>query len=792
MLRPNMNLPAQIKSSCLCERIIVFLHILVTGSFIIRYLWNGISSLFRKSVNKENHTQNFPVAENGFNSISLSTTYKLSMACCSVMWASNIVRILLLLQRKYRCHCRSMILVLASEAQATSSLIVLVAVSNFQKSRIMKLPWILRSWWISTFLQSFTCVALDIQFSRIFTMLPGILECTDMLNLLACTYLFAISIRGETGISFSSYSFAEPLMQSSAKAQAEGKRSPHRRVIVTKCIPFSWLNPLLSMVTQKHSRPNEMLDVDIKDSAEFVSHLFDNYLDIAKKGHDRFHSSIYLAIFLFARKKATMNALFAVVSALASYVGPSMINDFVKFLSGNEQHDINKGYILVLSFLGAKIVETVAERQWIFGARQLGLRLEAALISQIYKRSLHLSSQCRKNHTDGQIINYINVDIQRITDVIWYLNLTFMLPIQAILAMYILYKNLGIGSLAGITGMTMIMVCSVPMTRTQEKFQAKMMKAKDERMKATSEFVRNLKALKLQAWDAKYLHLIDALRKNEHDWLWKFLRLEAILSFVLWEASTLISVVTFGSCILMGIPLTAGRVLSTMATFRMLKDPIFDLPDLLSVLAQGKVSADRLAIYLQEDEIYSDSIEIIPRNDTELDIEISYGTFSWERDHKLPTLRDIQLKVKRGTKVAICGKVGSGKSSLLSSILGEIPKLGGIVKISGNKAYAPQSPWIRTCNIRENILLGNQFDFDKYKKVIEACTLTEDLECFIHGDLTEIGERRYIITKEQTQKIQLARTVYQDANIYLVDDIFNVLVLLDRQRGRQLFQVCSK
>ena len=109
-------------------------------------------------------------------------------------------------------------------------------------------------------------------------------------------------------------------------------------------------------------------------------------MNTAKKRDSGFNSSIYVAIFLFVREKAAINSYFAVVSALASYVGPSMINDFIKFFSGKNRHDINKGYLLAIAFLSAKIVETVAERQWIFGARQLGLRLEAALISHIYKK----------------------------------------------------------------------------------------------------------------------------------------------------------------------------------------------------------------------------------------------------------------------------------------------------------------------------------------------------------------------------------------------------------------------
>ena len=235
----------------------------------------------------------------------------------------------------------------------------------------------------------------------------------------------------------------------------------------------------------------------------------------------------------------------------------------------------------------------------------------------------------------------------------------------------------------------------------------------------------------------------------------------------------------------MGIPLPAGRILSTLTTFRMLKDPIFDLPDLLSVFAQGKVSADRLAIYLQEDELNFDSIEVLPRKS--LTSKSIMGHLDGTDIMNFQHLRDIQLKVRRGTKVAICGKAGSGKSSLLSSILGEVPKMGGTVKVSGSKAYVPQSPWLRTCSIREKILLGNPFDSDKYKKAIQACALSEVFGCFANGDLTEIGERRLTTTRGQKQQIQLARAVYQDADIF--DDIFSVM---DIQEGRQLFQVCSK
>jgi ABC-type multidrug transport system fused ATPase/permease subunit len=144
------------------------------------------------------------------------------------------------------------------------------------------------------------------------------------------------------------------------------------------------------------------------------------------------------------------------------------------------------------------------------------------------------------------------------------------------------------------------------------------------------------------------------------------------------------------------------------------------------------------------------------------------------------------LKVCKGMKVAICGAVGSGKSSLLSSMLGEIPKLSGVVRVRGTKAYVPQTPWILSGNVRENILFGKPYEKEKYEKTIEACALRKDLELFANGDLTEIGERGINMSGGQKQRIQIARAVYQDADIYILDDPFSAV---DAHTGSELFEV---
>lgn len=611
--------------------------------------------------------------------------------------------------------------------------------------------------------------------------------CVNTAMALSSTYLFAISIKGKTGITLVQNDMIDPLLPGLVEENRENKKeSLYGNASLTQLVTFSWMNPLFAKGYKAPLERDDVPELHEKDGSEFVSSSFSDILNSVKERQGLSTTAVYKAIFLFVRKKVMLNACFAVTGASASYVGPSLINQLVNFLGGERKNGLTRGYLLAMTFLSAKILETIFQRQWIFGARQLGMRVRGALISHIYQKGIRLSSRSKQTHTSGEIINYMSVDIQRITDVVWYANIVWMLPVQVSLAIFILHQNLGKGAFAGLAATFVIMALNVPLTRILKKLQMKIMASKDARMKATSEVLKSMRILKLQAWDTRYLKKLEELRGVEYGWLWKIIQFAALTNFVFWGSPAFISAITFGSCILMGIPLTTGRVLSALATFRMLQEPIFNLPDLLSVLAQGKVSGDRIASYLQEEEIDPNGVEIMAKDESEYEIEIKDGAFNWETESKVSTLVEIQLKVCKGMKVAICGAVGSGKSSLLSSILGEIPKLSGVVRVRGTKAYVPQTPWILSGNVKENILFGKQYEREKYEETIEACTLRKDLELFANGDLTEIGERGINMSGGQKQRIQIARAVYQDADIYILDDPFSAV---DAHTGSQLFKV---
>ncbi|XP_022717852.1 putative ABC transporter C family member 15 [Durio zibethinus] len=772
----------QLKSPCFWEEVNIIMQLGFLGITLFHFV--------QKNVCKHRRMVADQAAKNYPSGAKLSFSYRASVVCSILMLSIHFLKLLMLLNSITDSHCNSTFQAYSSEIMAvTSWAVTLIVVCKIPKEKHIRFPWILRAWWVCSFLLSIICIVFD---AYIKTAEHGNLKMPDYANfigLLASFLLLVISVRGKTSLVFIDYNnIAEPLLRGKIDKHSKQRReSLYGRATLLQLITFSWLNPLFSLGIEEPLEQDDIPDVDVKDSAEFASFAFDQILKQIREKEGSTNPSIYKAIFLFIRKKAVINALFAVINAGASYVGPYLIDDFVNFLAEKKTRKLKSGYLLALAFLSAKMVETIAERQWIFGARQLGLRLRAALISHTYNKGLVLSSLSRQSHTSGELINYMSVDIQRITDFIWYLNIIWMLPIQISLAIYILHTSLGLGSLAALASTLIVMACNIPIARIQRRFQSKIMDAKDKRMKATSEVLRNMKTIKLQAWDRQFLHRLESLRKVEYKCLWESQRLQAISTSIFWGSPTLISVVTFGACMLMGIQLTAGRVLSALATFRMLQEPIFTLPDLLSVIAQGKVSADRVASYLQEEEIEQDAIEYVPKDQTEFEVEIDNGKFSWDPESSNPTLDGVQLKVKRGMKVAICGTVGSGKSSLLSCILGEIQKLSGTIKISGTKAYVPQLPWILTGNIRENILFGNPYDENKYDRTIKACALTKDFELFSCGDLTEIGERGINMSGGQKQRIQIARAVYQDADIYLLDDPFSAV---DAHTGTQLFQDC--
>jgi ABC-type multidrug transport system fused ATPase/permease subunit len=283
-----------------------------------------------------------------------------------------------------------------------------------------------------------------------------------------------------------------------------------------------------------------------------------------------------------------LNSLYAVVNVVTTYVGPYLIDDFVEYLGGRRRF-AHEGITLVLVFFVAKLINNLTERQWEFGEQYLGLKIKSALTAVVYRKAIRLSSQSRRSHTSGEIINYMAVDVERVSESAWCLPYFWILPLQIFLALVILDKVVGIAWLAALVAAIFALCLNVPIEKMQESYEDKAMEAKDSRMKAMVECLRNMRVLKLQAWENQYLAKIEEIRLGEYHWLLKACVARALLSYVFWLTPTLVSLATFGMCVALGIPLTAGRILSAVATFRVLQQALNMFPDLVSYYAQTKV-----------------------------------------------------------------------------------------------------------------------------------------------------------------------------------------------------------
>ncbi|GAB4840563.1 hypothetical protein Ancab_021333 [Ancistrocladus abbreviatus] len=551
-------------------------------------------------------------------------------------------------------------------------------------------------------------------------------------------------------------------------------------------LTFSWLNPLFEIGKAQKLELRCIPSVHQSETAKDASSLLEESLQKQKISA----SSLSKAIFYSVKKSLAVNAIFAGANTIASYVGPLLITHFVGYLSRkDEKTSYQYGLILAVIFLLAKSVESLSHRQWYFGASRIGIRVRAALMVLVYEKSLSIKLDGTGN---GKIINLINVDAERIGDFFGHIHGVWLLPLQVFLALVILYMNLGaLPSIAAFSTTVLVMICNTPLANRQEMLHSKIMETKDSRVKATSETLKSMRVLKLHSWESSFLNRLLKLREAERNWLSKYLYTCSAVAFLFWASPTLVSVITFGVCILVKTPLTSGTVLSALATFRILQEPIYNLPELISMIAQTKVSIDRVENFIRVE----DQKKLTPHLKFKVSgvvIDIEAGEYAWEASElnlRKPTIKiSERIKIKKGEKVAICGSVGCGKSSLLCSILGEIPRISGTeIKVLGTKACVPQSAWIQTGTVRENILFGKEMNKAFYEEVVAGCALNKDIEMWAEGDLCVVGERGINLSGGQKQRIQLARAVYSDSDVYFLDDPFSAV---DAHTGAHMFKRC--
>eukprot|EP00256_Glycine_max_P059647 XP_014628250.1 ABC transporter C family member 10 [Glycine max] len=538
---------------------------------------------------------------------------------------------------------------------------------------------------------------------------------------------------------------------------------------------FWWLNPLMKMGKEKTLQDEDIPRLREEDRAESCYLLFLDQLNRQKQKDQSSQPSVLRTIILCHWKEILISGFFALLKVVALSSGPLLLNSFILVAEGNESFKY-EGFVLAISLFFTKNIESLSQRQWYFRCRLIGVKVRSLLTAAIYRKQLRLSNSARLMHSGGEIMNYVTVDAYRIGEFPYWFHQTWTTSLQLCISLVILFRAVGWATIASLVVIVITVLCNTPLAKLQHKFQSKLMVTQDERLKACSEALVNMKVLKLYAWETNFRSSIERLRNEELKWLSAVQLRKAYNTFLFWSSPVLVSAASFGACYFLNVPLHANNVFTFVATLRLVQDPIRTIPDVIGVVIQAKVAFARIVKFLEAPELQSANVTQRCINENKRgSILIKSADFSWEANVSKPTLRNINLKVRPRQKVAVCGEVGSGKSTLLAAILREVPNTQGTIEVHGKFSYVSQTAWIQTGTIRENILFGAAMDAEKYQETLHRSSLLKDLELFPHGDLTEIGERGVNLSGGQKQRIQLARALYQNADIYLLDDPFSAV-----------------
>ncbi|KAI9326765.1 P-loop containing nucleoside triphosphate hydrolase protein [Zopfochytrium polystomum] len=609
--------------------------------------------------------------------------------------------------------------------------------------------------------------------------------------------------------------------------------SPFESASLLSILTFQWLTPLF---LKGWKRPLEMSDLwRVSPSLDTVK-LADKFeaawtADLAhpsekKPAEGRRLRRVLLGLFWGEFWPLGMLRL---VSDMRSTFSPLLVKYLIDYAAEayyGERSDMSPAYVLSVALFLIQVIGSLAYSAFLFRSNLVSVRVRVSLSSAIYRKSLRLSSGARQEFNSGRVVNMVSTDANRIESFLTVAHILWTGPIQGLVVVAFLVSQIGWAAVAGMS----LLVFSTPVTSALYRMLSKVRRSiaplTDKRVKLTTEALTGIRAIKYFAWEAPFLQRIEEVRILEIAQVRRRGFLYAIVTTIAGSISVMTSTVSFA---LYGLknPLDASRVFSSLSWFSQLRFPLIVVPSLIAFSADVGVALSRIESLLLAPELGELPL-VSPQS--EYGLRVEDGEFEWDApppsskafasqkqskkswwkksttnstvpenagdgvvdtpraaSTDRPTLRNITLRVPKGSLVAVVGTVGSGKSSLLNAITGEMKKLQGTVTVGGKVGYVPQTAWIQNATLKENILFGNKFNRERYLRVLAVCALEPDLRVLPAGDLTSIGEKGINLSGGQRQRVNLARAVYQESQLILLDD---PLSAVDAHVGKALFENC--
>lgn len=571
---------------------------------------------------------------------------------------------------------------------------------------------------------------------------------------------------------------------------------------------FAWMTPMMWRIFRnKHDDAD--LQLSPHDAAQSTSERLRRLWDeeVAKVGLEK--ASLVRVVLRFQRTRMIFSALVGALSMVAVFTGPAiLVNMILEHIENPNGSTVTYGAGLAVALFTSEFFKAfLISLLWAINLRT-AVRLKGAFSGMAFEKVISL--RVHSGVSMGEMVNVLTNDSYKLFDAVLFGSFLACVPVLFIACIVYACFILGYTALTGVIVYCIFIPVQGVLAKLINKFRWEAMMLTDSRVRTTNEILNSIKLIKMYAWEDSFGKKITGLRSKEM----KKLRIVSYIQNMNLNLTTIIpgvaTVLTFLVHTLLGYSLNTTDAFTTIAIFNSMRFCLALLPPTVKSLADAAVSVERLRKimliqnpdpYLKQDKD-SDSA-IVMKNVTlswtqpESSADLVHGSSEnkleeipkSETVETLPTLRNISLTLPKGKLLGVCGNVGSGKTSLISSILEQMHLQSGSLTANGTFAYVSQQAWIFHGTVRENILMGKAYDDARYARVVEVCCLKADLEILPSGDQTEIGERGLNLSGGQKQRISMARAVYSNRDIFLLDD---PLSAVDAHVGKHIFEECIK
>ncbi|XP_072253083.1 ATP-binding cassette sub-family C member 4-like [Leuresthes tenuis] len=575
--------------------------------------------------------------------------------------------------------------------------------------------------------------------------------------------------------------------------QREAKDNPSASANLLSKIFFCWLNPLFSIGYKRKLKEDDMYKVLPEDASETLGEELQWYWnqEVQQAAKELRPPKLSKVLIQCYWKPYSVIGISIFIEEIIKVIQPLLLGKLIEYF---ERYDptqpaaVYEAYTCAAGISLTSVGLALLHHLYFYQVQRAGMKIRVAMCHMIYRKALCLNSSALAKTTTGQIVNLLSNDVNKFDEVTLYLHFLWLGPLQAASVLLLLLYAIGPSCLAGMAVLFILLPIQTMFGRLFSHLRAETAVLTDERIRTMNEVISGIRVIKMYGWEKPFCALVHEVRRLEIAKIMQSSYLRGLNMASFFVTSKLVIFFTVCVYVLTGNTLSASRVFMAVSLYGAVRLTItLFFPFAIEKVSESLISIQRIKKFLLLDEVAPQHLGLPVAEKKDCMVKIQDLICYWDKNLEAPTLQNVCFTVRPEQLLAIIGPVGAGKSSLLSAILGELSQESGVVKVKGELTYTSQQPWILAGTVRSNILFGKELNPKKYERVLRACALKRDMDLLPGGDMAMVGDRGANLSGGQKARVSLARAVYQDADIYLLDD---PLSAVDAEVGRHLFEEC--